>query len=151
MSTDLLGRQAGDKDGPSEGLFSHVRDDFFASIVVFLVALPLCIGIAVAVGVSPARALLTGIIGGLVVGFLAGSPLQVSGPAAGLFVIVADLLAKGRESFISKLGNSETVVEAEAVTYSLMVLGTSVFLAVLFRSLPGGFALANGSGRFHRL
>ena len=72
----------------------HFREDFLASIVVFLVALPLCIGIAAAVGVSPARALLTGTIGGMVVGFLAGSPLQVSGPAAGLFVIVADLLAK---------------------------------------------------------
>ena len=50
---------------------SHFRSDFLASVVVFLVALPLCIGIAVAVGVSPARALLTGIIGGIVVGFFA--------------------------------------------------------------------------------
>ena len=52
------------------GMFSHFREDFLASIVVFLVALPLCIGIAVAVGVSPARALLTGIIGGIVVGLI---------------------------------------------------------------------------------
>lgn len=51
------------------GKFRHFRQDFLASIVVFLVALPLCIGIAVAVGVNPARALLTGIIGGIVVGF----------------------------------------------------------------------------------
>ena len=52
--------------------FANFRDDFLASIVVFLVALPLCIGIAVAVGVSPARALLTGIIGGSKSDFLRG-------------------------------------------------------------------------------
>src|SRR3546814_5901527 len=62
--------------------------DFAASIVVFLVAMPLCMGIAVASGLPPEKGLMTGIIGGLVVGMIAGSPLQVSGPAAGLAVIV---------------------------------------------------------------
>lgn len=62
--------------------------DFNASIVVFLVALPLCMGIAIASGVPPEKGLVTGIIGGIVVGLLSGSPLQVSGPAAGLAVIV---------------------------------------------------------------
>ncbi|MDO6413327.1 SulP family inorganic anion transporter [Sphingomonas sp. BIUV-7] len=66
--------------------------DFTASIVVFLVAMPLCMGIAVASGAPPEKGLITGIIGGLVVGFLAGSPLQVSGPAAGLAVIVFELV-----------------------------------------------------------
>jgi MFS superfamily sulfate permease-like transporter len=66
--------------------------DFTASIVVFLVAMPLCMGIAVASGVPPEKGLVTGIIGGLVVGLLAGSPLQVSGPAAGLAVIVFELV-----------------------------------------------------------
>ena len=122
-------------------MFSHFREDFLASIVVFLVALPLCIGIAVAVGVSPARALLTGIIGGLVVGFFAGSPLQVSGPAAGLFVIVADLLAKGRESFLAKAGAGDGVGEGEAIAYSLMVLGTSVFLAGILQIVAGRLRL----------
>ncbi len=72
----------------------NFRRDFLASIVVFLVALPLCMGIAIASGAPPAAGLMTGIIGGLVVGFLAGSPLQVSGPAAGLSVIVYELIAK---------------------------------------------------------
>lgn len=63
-----------------------------ASIVVFLVALPLCMGIAIASGAPPAAGLLSGMIGGLVVGWLAGSPLQVSGPAAGLAVIVFDII-----------------------------------------------------------
>lgn len=64
------------------------RRDFLASIVVFLVALPLCMGIAIASGVPPALGLISGIVGGLVVGFIGGSPLQVSGPAAGLAVLV---------------------------------------------------------------
>jgi len=62
--------------------------DFLASIVVFLVALPLCMGISLASGLPPTAGIITGIIGGIVVGFLAGSPLQVSGPAAGLTVLV---------------------------------------------------------------
>ncbi len=68
------------------------RRDFLASFVVFLVALPLCMGIALASGVSPAQGLVTGIIGGLVTGYLAGSPLQVSGPAAGLAVLVYEIV-----------------------------------------------------------
>jgi MFS superfamily sulfate permease-like transporter len=62
--------------------------DLLASIVVFLVALPLSMGVAVASGVDPAKGLITGIIGGIVVGALAGCPLQVSGPAAGLTVLI---------------------------------------------------------------
>ncbi len=68
------------------------KKDLLASVVVFLVALPLCMGIALASGVSPARGLVTGIIGGIVTGFLAGAPLQVSGPAAGLTVLVYELV-----------------------------------------------------------
>jgi MFS superfamily sulfate permease-like transporter len=68
------------------------RHDAVASVVVFLVALPLCMGIAVASGAPPAAGIITGIIGGLVVGMLAGSPLQVSGPAAGLTVLVYDII-----------------------------------------------------------
>ncbi len=77
--------------GP-RGLFSNPKQDFLASVVVFLVALPLCMGIAIASGVPVAAGLITGIVGGLVVGWIAGAPLQVSGPAAGLTVIVFDLV-----------------------------------------------------------
>ncbi|MBA5866798.1 MAG: SulP family inorganic anion transporter [Nitrospira sp. CR1.3] len=69
-----------------------LRHDLLASVVVFLVALPLCMGIAVASGAPPASGIITGIIGGLVVGALAGCPLQVSGPAAGLTVIVYEII-----------------------------------------------------------
>lgn len=83
----------------------HLKEDFLASIVVFLVALPLCMGIAIASGVPTERAaavgILTGIVGGIIVGFLSGCPLQVSGPAAGLAVFVGQLI---QEFGYDKLG-----------------------------------------------
>lgn len=66
--------------------------DFLASIVVFLTALPLCMGISLASGAPVEAGILTGIIGGLLVGFLSGSSFQVSGPAAGLSIIVLELI-----------------------------------------------------------
>ncbi|MEU3712948.1 SulP family inorganic anion transporter [Streptomyces catenulae] len=65
-----------------------LRADFAASLVVFLVAVPLCVGVAVASGVPAELGLVTGIVGGLLTGLLPGSSLQVSGPAAGLTVLV---------------------------------------------------------------
>jgi MFS superfamily sulfate permease-like transporter len=72
--------------------FSYFGKDFGASAVVFLVALPLCMGVAIASGVPPAAGLITSIVGGLLVGFIGGAPLQVSGPAAGLTVLVWQLV-----------------------------------------------------------
>src|SRR5579859_4874740 len=63
--------------------------DFRSSIIVFLVALPLCLGVALASGAPLFSGLIAGVIGGIVVGALSGSPLSVSGPAAGLTAIVA--------------------------------------------------------------
>ncbi|MGW5640235.1 SulP family inorganic anion transporter [Streptomyces sp. NPDC003832] len=68
----------------------HLRRDFAASLVVFLVALPLCLGVAVASGVPAELGLVTGIVGGVVTGLMRGSSLQVSGPAAGLTVLVLE-------------------------------------------------------------
>lgn len=134
-------KNSNQSESSQDGFFSSAREDFLASIVVFLVALPLCIGIANAVGVSPARALLTGIIGGVFVGFFAGSPLQVSGPAAGLFVIIADLIAKGKDSFAVDVSVGADVDGPEALAYSMMVLGTSVFLAGILQIIAGNFKL----------
>ncbi|HTH55962.1 MAG TPA: SulP family inorganic anion transporter [Cyclobacteriaceae bacterium] len=64
------------------------RTDFLSSIVVFLIALPLCLGIALASGAPMFSGIIAGIIGGLLVGTLSGSQLSVSGPAAGLASIV---------------------------------------------------------------
>ncbi|MBB4516681.1 SulP family inorganic anion transporter [Paraburkholderia fungorum] len=74
--------------------FSTFQRDLLAGTVVFLVALPLCLGIANASGVEPFAGLVSGIVGGLVVAVLSGSRLSVSGPAAGLVVIVVDGIAQ---------------------------------------------------------
>jgi MFS superfamily sulfate permease-like transporter len=66
----------------------HLKDDLPAGIVVFLVALPLCLGIALASGAPLFSGLIAGLVGGLVVAWFSGSQLSVSGPAAGLTVIV---------------------------------------------------------------
>ena len=70
----------------------YLLKDFSASIVVFLVALPLCLGIAQASEAPPIAGLIAGIVGGIVVGALSGSRLGVSGPAAGLAVTVAEAI-----------------------------------------------------------
>jgi MFS superfamily sulfate permease-like transporter len=72
----------------SPSLFAHPRQDVPAGIVVFLVALPLCLGIAVACGVPPVSGLIAGIAGGLLVPIISRAPLSVAGPAAGLTTIV---------------------------------------------------------------
>lgn len=68
--------------------FSNLKQDAPSALVVFLVALPLCLGIALASGAPLFSGLIAGIVGGLIVAPLSGSPLGVSGPAAGLAVIV---------------------------------------------------------------
>ena len=68
--------------------------DFTAAIVVFLVALPLCLGIALGSGAPLFSGIIGGIIGGVVIGFLSGAHLSVSGPAAGLTAIVAIAIGK---------------------------------------------------------
>ena len=70
-------------------MFKTIKNDLPASIVVFFVALPLCLGIALASGAPLFSGLIAGIVGGIVVGALSGSKIGVSGPAAGLAAIVA--------------------------------------------------------------
>ncbi|HTE11240.1 MAG TPA: SulP family inorganic anion transporter [Chitinophagaceae bacterium] len=71
-----------------KNMFKEIRNDLPASIVVFFVALPLCLGVALASGAPLFAGIIAGIIGGIVVGLASGSTLGVSGPAAGLAVIV---------------------------------------------------------------
>ena len=85
-------------------VFQTLKKDFPASIVVFLVAVPLCLGIALASGAPLFSGLISGIIGGLVVGALSGSHTSVSGPAAGLSAVV---LAE-----INQLGSFDTFLLA---------------------------------------
>ncbi|MFZ1370528.1 MAG: SulP family inorganic anion transporter [Ferruginibacter sp.] len=72
----------------NNNLFKEFKNDLPASIVVFFVAVPLCLGIALASGAPLFSGIIAGIVGGIIVGIASGSPLGVSGPAAGLAVIV---------------------------------------------------------------
>nr|WP_318276390.1 SulP family inorganic anion transporter [Mycobacterium eburneum] len=78
----------------TERLRSLCRYDLPASVVVFLVALPLSLGIAIASDAPVLAGLIAAVVGGILGGLIGGSPLQVSGPAAGMTVIVADLVAQ---------------------------------------------------------
>ena len=115
MVTDASAQPASEqKSAPNPWLA-----DFLASLVVFLVALPLCIGIAVACGVPPERGLITGIIGGIAVGAITGAPLLVSGPAASLIVLVFELVNG----------------------YGLAALAPVVMLAGVWQAIAGVFKL----------
>lgn len=83
-------------------MFKYLKNDIPASIVVFFVALPLCLGIALASGAPLFSGLIAGIIGGIVVGSLSGSKIGVSGPAAGLAAIVLTAIGTlgGFENFL---------------------------------------------------
>jgi MFS superfamily sulfate permease-like transporter len=76
-----------------KSIFNEWKHDLPASIVVFFVAVPLCLGIALASGAPLFSGIIAGIVGGIVVGISSGSPLGVSGPAAGLAVIVLSAIA----------------------------------------------------------
>ena len=91
-------------DQLQRGFLKNLKHDLPASIVVFLVAVPLCLGIALASGAPLFSGIIAGIVGGIIVGALSGSPLGVSGPAAGLAVIVL--------SAINDLGAFETFLLA---------------------------------------
>ena len=73
-------------------LFAHFKEDLPAGLVVFLVALPLCLGIALASGAPLFSGIIAGILGGIVVGSLSGSSASVAGPAAGLTVIILNAI-----------------------------------------------------------
>ncbi|MBT3742132.1 MAG: SulP family inorganic anion transporter [Polaribacter sp.] len=83
-------------------MFKYIKNDLPASIVVFFVALPLCLGIALASGAPLFSGLIAGIIGGILVGSLSGSKIGVSGPAAGLAAIVLTAIGSlgGYENFL---------------------------------------------------
>jgi MFS superfamily sulfate permease-like transporter len=124
--------------------------DFAASIVVFLVAMPLCMGIAVASGLPPEKGLITGIIGGIVVGAIAGSPLQVSGPAAGLAVIVFELV---RTQGVGALGPILLIAGAVQLIAGVMKLG-GWFRAIspaVVHGMLAGIGVLIVIGQFHVL
>jgi carbonic anhydrase len=148
---------------PSDSGSSRFARDLSASLVVFLVALPLSLGIAVASGAPTVRAgLVAAIVGGLVVGLLGGAPLQVSGPAAGLTVMVFGyiqafgfratcaivILAGVIQLAAGALRFARAALAISPAVLQAMLAGIGVLIAlgqvhVLFGHRPGGSAGAN--------
>jgi len=103
---------------PSWG--ESLKSDLPASLVVFAVALPLCVAIAKACGVPTAAGIITAIVGGVVVGLLGGGPLQVSGPTAGLIVV---LLGVGERLGLDSLGIVVLLAGLMQIAAGLLRLG----------------------------
>ncbi|MBK7885899.1 MAG: SulP family inorganic anion transporter [Bacteroidetes bacterium] len=93
---------------------SYIKTDIQAGLVVFLVALPLCLGIALASGAPLFAGIISGVIGGIIVGVMSGSQLSVSGPAAGLTAIVL--------AAIMSLGSYETFLLAVVLAGGIQIL-----------------------------
>ncbi|MBR8838570.1 MAG: SulP family inorganic anion transporter [Stigonema ocellatum SAG 48.90 = DSM 106950] len=107
-----------------------------ASFVVFLVALPLCLGIAIASGLPPARGIVTGIVGGMVAA-VSGSPLLVSGPAAGLAVIVSETVQKNGIEMIGPILLLAGLIQLLAGKFKLGQLFRAMSPAVIYGMLAG--------------
>ena len=113
------------------------RQDLGASLVVLLVALPLCMGIAIASGLPPAAGLLTGIVGGILVGAIGGSPLQVSGPAAGLTVLVWNIVEEHGVAAIGGIVLLAGLIQAAAGLLGGGRLFRAISPAVVYGMLAG--------------
>jgi len=140
-------------------LFSHPKEDAVAGFVVFLVALPLCLGIAVACDVPPVSGLVAGIIGGLVVPLISRAPLSVTGPAAGLTSIVlvevqqlggvspflAAVMIAGLLQFglgVLRMGRLAALVPSAVIKGMLAAIG----ITIVWKQLPIAFGAAGGLG-----
>ena len=116
----------------------YLKSDFPASIVVFFVALPLCLGIALASGAPLLSGLIAGVIGGIIVGALSGSNLGVSGPAAGLAALVA--------ASITELGSFEVFLVAVVLSGIIQILFGILRLGVIGYFFPNSVILGMLSG-----
>lgn len=126
--------------------------DLPASLIVFLVALPLCMGIALASGVPPEKAaavgIVTGIVGGIVVGAIAGSPLQVSGPAAGLTVLVLGIIQQFGFGMLGTIVLAAGVMQLVAGLLRLGGWFRAVSPAVI-QGMLSGIGILILAGQFH--
>ncbi len=141
----------------SSSFFASPKQDVVAGAVVFLVALPLCLGIAVACGVPPVSGLIAGVIGGLVVPLVSRSPLSVTGPAAGLTSVVLIEVERlgGLKPFFAavvlagiiqivlglvKAGRFAALVPSSAIKGMLAAIGITIVL----KQLPVALGVSGG-------
>ena len=140
-------------------MFGHPKEDSVAGLVVFLVALPLCLGIAVACGVPPVSGLVAGIVGGIVVPFISRSALSVTGPAAGLTSIVlveveqlgglapflTAVIIAGALQFllgVIKAGRFAALVPSSVIKGMLAAIG----ITIVYKQLPVALGMTGGFG-----
>jgi len=140
-------------------MFGHVKEDTVAGVVVFLVALPLCLGIAIACGVPPVSGLIAGVVGGIVVPFISRSPLSVTGPAAGLTSIVlvevqslggiapflTAVMVAGLLQFllgVLRSGRFSALVPSAVIKGMLAAIG----ITIVWKQLPVAFGASGGLG-----
>jgi MFS superfamily sulfate permease-like transporter len=117
----------------------YLKSDLLSGMVVFLVALPLCLGIAVASGAPPFAGIICGVIAGIVVGYLSGSNVSVSGPAAGLIAIILVAITDlGYETFLA------AVIIAGAIQLTLGFLKAGSFSSYFPTSVIEGMLAAIG-------
>ncbi|WP_417865205.1 SulP family inorganic anion transporter [Xanthomarina gelatinilytica] len=139
-------------------MFKYIKNDIPASIVVFFVALPLCLGIALASGAPLFSGLIAGIIGGIVVGSISGSKVGVSGPAAGLAAIVLTAIGTlgGYENFLVAvvLGGAIQllfgILKAGVIGYyfpSSVIKGmlTGIGIIIILKQIPNFFGYDEAS------
>ncbi|MFC6223467.1 SulP family inorganic anion transporter [Hymenobacter artigasi] len=115
---------------PASSIFSTLGQDALAGMVVFLVALPLCLGISLASGAPLLAGIITGIVGGVVVSWLSGSHLSVSGPAASITVIIL--------SAIASLGSFQAVMAATIVAGVVQMLLGAAQAGIIGLYFPSG-------------
>lgn len=148
----------------SNHLFANLKSDFASGLVVFLVALPLCLGIALASGAPLFAGIITGIIGGIVVGFLSQSHVSVSGPAAGLtaivFLAIADLgfqvfllavILAGAMQFllgVIKAGTISNYFPSNVIEGMLAGIGIIIFIQQIPLALGSGVEIGSGFAIF---
>jgi MFS superfamily sulfate permease-like transporter len=146
-------------------MFGHPKEDTVAGVVVFLVALPLCLGIAIACGVPPVSGLVAGVVGGIVVPWISRSPLSVTGPAAGLTsIVLAETTKVGLDGFLMgvviggvlqflmgviRAGRFSAMVPSSVIKGMLAAIG----ITIVWRQLPVAFGTAGGvfdiTGQLH--
>jgi MFS superfamily sulfate permease-like transporter len=115
-----------------QNIFKHFKNDLPAGLVVFLVAIPLCLGIALASGVPAFSGLIAGIVGGILVGAISNSRIGVSGPAAGLIAIIISALATFRTELVA-----DGIAETDLDLMALQMLGFSVLIAGVIQFVLG--------------
>ena len=139
-------------------MFAYPRQDLIAGIVVFLVAVPLCLGIAVACGVPPISGLVAGIAGGLVVPFLSRAAQSVTGPAAGLTsIVLVEVAHLGLPGFLTavmaagvlqvafgvlRTGRFASLVPSAVIKGMLAAIGITIIL----KQIPVAFGSTGGLG-----